>query len=148
MPLVWCIIMIALYILAAWSITKRPAFFIKGIAPAHRLVFTSSSAATLPNNGTSEEHLGVHKQGCFVLPIGATIVWMEPNFRLLPLCLLHSFCIHLPSRPVGHYTATLASIGSAAIQSRTVIRVIVLARYIPKSISSNIAIERPLDVEL
>ena len=54
--------MIALYTLVVWGVTKRPpGFFIKGIAPAQLLGFsTSSSAATLPlTMERVEDHLGV-----------------------------------------------------------------------------------------
>ena len=150
-------IMIALYILAVWSITKRPpVFFIKGIAPAQLLGFsTSSSAATLPlTMERVEDHLGVHKSvASFVLPIGATINMDGTSLyqAVAAVFIAQAFGIHLPfAAQLGIIaTATLASIGSAAIPGAgTVMLVIVLAQAgIPEAgLALIFAIERPLDM--
>ena len=69
--------MILIYVLIVQLLTKRKiSFFVRGIAPAQLLAFsTSSSAATLPvTMECVEENLGVDKEvASFVLPIGATI---------------------------------------------------------------------------
>ena len=150
-------ILIALYTMAVWLITKRtPGFFIKGIVPAQLLGFsTSSSAATLPlTMERVEDHLGVHKSvASFVLPIGATINMDGTSLyqAVAAVFIAQAFGIHLPfAAQLGIIaTATLASIGSAAIPGAgTVMLVIVLAQAgIPEAgLALIFAIERPLDM--
>ena len=71
------LLMVGAYLLLVWIFTKRtPSFFLKGIAPAQLLAFsTSSSAATLPvTMERVTEHSGVDETvTSFVMPIGATI---------------------------------------------------------------------------
>ena len=156
--LVWCWInnLIALTS-GSMVITKRsPGFFIKGIVPAQLLGFsTSSSAATLPlTMERVEEHLGVHKSvASFVLPIGATINMDGTSLyqAVAAVFIAQAFGIHLPfAAQLGIIaTATLASIGSAAIPGAgTVMLVIVLAQAgIPEAgLALIFAIERPLDM--
>ena len=70
-------VMIFVYVIIVRVITKRKvSFFMRGIAPAQLLAFsTSSSAATLPvTMECVEDNLGVDEEvASFVLPIGATI---------------------------------------------------------------------------
>ena len=150
-------IMIALYILAVWLITNRPpGFFIRGIAPAQLLGFsTSSSAATLPlTMERVEDHLGVHKSiGSFVLPIGATINMDGTSLyqAVAAVFIAQAFGIHLSFiAQLGIIlTATLASIGSAAIPGAgMVMLVIVLAQAgIPEAgLALIFAVDRPLDM--
>ncbi|NLZ94986.1 MAG: dicarboxylate/amino acid:cation symporter [Bacteroidales bacterium] len=149
--------MIALYTLSVWLITNRPpGFFIKGIAPAQLLGFsTSSSAATLPvTMERVEDHLGVHKSiGSFVLPIGATINMDGTSLyqAVAAVFIAQAFGIHLPFvAQLGIIiTATLASIGSAAIPGAgMVMLVIVLAQAgIPEAgLALIFAVDRPLDM--
>lgn len=150
-------IMLGLYILAVWLITKRsPSFFIKGIAPAQLLGFsTSSSAATLPvTMERVEEHLGVHESvSSFVLPIGATINMDGTSLyqAVAAVFIAQAFGIDLSfAAQLGIIvTATLASIGSAAIPGAgMVMLVIVLAQAgIPEAgLALIFAIDRPLDM--
>lgn len=149
--------MIALYILAVWLITSRPPrFFIKGIVPAQLLGFsTSSSAATLPvTMERVEDHLGVHKSiSSFVLPIGATINMDGTSLyqAVAAVFIAQAFGIHLSFvAQLGIIaTATLASIGSAAIPGAgMVMLVIVLAQAgIPEAgLALIFAVDRPLDM--
>lgn len=149
--------MIVFYILVVWLVTKRtPGYFIKGIAPAQLLGFsTSSSAATLPvTMERVEDHLGVDKGiASFVLPIGATINMDGTSLyqAVAAVFIAQAFGIHLTlTAQLGIIvTATLASIGSAAIPGAgMVMLVIVLAQAgIPEAgLALIFAIDRPLDM--
>ena len=130
--------------------------FINGILPAQLVAFsTSSSAATLPvTMDRVENQLGVKKEiSSFVLPIGATInmdgtavyqavaaVFIAQTFGL-DLSLIDQLGIIS--------TATLASIGAAAVPSAGIIvLVIVLAQAgIPEAgLALIFAVDRPLDM--
>ena len=116
-------LMIAVYVTIVFVYTKkRPSFFIKGIFPAQLLGFsTSSSAATLPvTMERVEEHLGVREEvTSFVLPIGATINMDGTSLyqAVAAIFIAQAFGMDLSlSAQLGIIaTATLASIGSAAV---------------------------------
>ncbi|CAM4130784.1 dicarboxylate/amino acid:cation symporter [Gillisia hiemivivida] len=150
-------LMIGFYILMVWIFTKnKPGFFLNGIAPAQLLAFsTSSSAATLPvTMERVEEHLGVHKEvTSFVLPIGATINMDGTSLyqAVAAVFIAQAFGIDLTiGAQLGIIvTATLASIGSAAVPGAgMVMLVIVLAQAgIPEAgLALIFAIDRPLDM--
>ncbi|WP_026838585.1 dicarboxylate/amino acid:cation symporter [Gillisia sp. JM1] len=150
-------LMIGFYILIVWIFTKnKPGFFLNGIAPAQLLAFsTSSSAATLPvTMERVEEHLGVHKEvTSFVLPIGATINMDGTSLyqAVAAVFIAQAFGIDLTfGAQLGIIaTATLASIGSAAVPGAgMVMLVIVLAQAgIPEAgLALIFAIDRPLDM--
>lgn len=150
-------LMIVFYIFLVWIITKRPpSFFINGISPAQLLAFsTSSSAATLPvTMERVEEHLGVNKEvASFVLPIGATINMDGTSLyqAVAAVFIAQAFGMDLSfSVQMGIIaTATLASIGSAAVPGAgMVMLVIVLAQAgIPEAgLALIFAIDRPLDM--
>ena len=150
-------IMIFIYTIVVQLFTKKKiSFFMKGMAPAQLLAFsTSSSAATLPvTMECVKDKLGVDKEvASFVLPIGATInmdgtsvyqgvaaVFIAQAFGL-DLSLTAQFGIV--------FTATLASIGTAAVPSAGIVMlVIVLAQAgIPEAgLALIFAIDRPLDM--
>jgi Na+/H+-dicarboxylate symporter len=116
-------IMILFYILLVKMFTgKSPSFFINGISPAQLLAFsTSSSAATLPvTMERVTEHLGVEKEvSSFVLPIGATINMDGTSLyqAVAAVFIAQAFGMDLSfGTQLGIVaTATLASIGSAAV---------------------------------
>lgn len=150
-------IMIGVYILIVWIFTKnKPSFFINGIAPAQLLAFsTSSSAATLPvTMERVEEHMGVHKEvTSFVLPIGATINMDGTSLyqAVAAVFIAQAFGMDLTlGTQLGIIaTATLASIGSAAVPGAgMVMLVIVLAQAgIPEAgLALIFAVDRPLDM--
>ncbi|MDD2475754.1 MAG: dicarboxylate/amino acid:cation symporter [Dysgonamonadaceae bacterium] len=150
-------IMIGLYTLSVWLITKRsPIFFLKGILPAQLLGFsTSSSAATLPvTMERVEEHLGVDESiGSFVLPIGATINMDGTSLYQAVAAVFIAQAFGMDLSIVAQLgiivTATLASIGSAAIPGAgMVMLIIVLAQAgIPEAgLALIFAIDRPLDM--
>ena len=151
------ILMILVYILLVYTITRKtPSFFINGISPAQLLAFsTSSSAATLPvTMERVEEHLGVEEEvSSFVLPIGATINMDGTSLyqAVAAVFIAQAFGMDLSfSVQLGIIaTATLASIGSAAVPGAgMVMLVIVLAQAgIPEAgLALIFAVDRPLDM--
>ncbi|MGO1751959.1 dicarboxylate/amino acid:cation symporter [Psychroflexus halocasei] len=151
------VLMIAFYALIVWVFTKKsPLFFINGISPAQLLgLSTSSSAATLPvTMERVEEHLGVDRQvSSFVLPIGATINMDGTSLyqAVAAVFIAQAFGMDLSlGVQLGIIaTATLASIGSAAVPGAgMVMLVIVLGQAgIPEAgLALIFAIDRPLDM--
>jgi len=149
--------MISVYVIIVRIITKRkPSFFISGIAPAQLLAFsTSSSAATLPvTMECVEDNLGVDEEvASFVLPIGATINMDGTSVYqgVAAVFIAQAFGLDLSlSAQLGIvFTATLASIGTAAVPSAGIVMlVIVLAQAgIPEAgLALIFAIDRPLDM--
>jgi|TARA_B100000902_G_scaffold123534_1_gene123570 Na+/H+-dicarboxylate symporter len=135
---------------------KSPMFFMKGISPAQLVAFsTSSSAATLPvTMERVEKHLGVDKEvSSFVLPIGATINMDGTSVyqAVAAVFIAQAFGMDLSiSTQLGIIvTASLASIGAAAVPSAGMIMlVIVLGQAgIPEAgLALIFAVDRPLDM--
>ncbi|MBL6669027.1 MAG: dicarboxylate/amino acid:cation symporter [Flavobacteriaceae bacterium] len=155
--LIGLVLMIFIYILLVQLFTKRkPIFFLRGIAPAQLLAFsTSSSAATLPvTMERVEEHLGVDEEvASFVLPIGATINMDGTSIyqAVAAVFIAQAFGLGLSlEAQLGIVlTATLASIGTAAVPGAgMVMLVIVLGQAgIPEAgLALIFAIDRPLDM--
>ncbi|MFD1293886.1 dicarboxylate/amino acid:cation symporter [Lutibacter holmesii] len=149
--------MVTFYMLLVWLFTKKtPATFLKGISPAQLLAFsTSSSAATLPvTMERVTEHLGVDEEvSSFVLPVGATINMDGTSLyqAVAAVFIAQAFGMDLSlSVQLGIIvTATLASIGSAAVPGAgMVMLVIVLGQAgIPEAgLALIFAIDRPLDM--
>ena len=149
--------MIVFYIVLVRIFTrKKTGFFLKGISPAQLLAFsTSSSAATLPvTMERVHEHLGVEEDvSSFVLPIGATINMDGTSLyqAIAAVFIAQAFGMDLSlSAQLGIIaTATLASIGSAAVPGAgMVMLVIVLAQAgIPEAgLALIFAVDRPLDM--
>ena len=130
--------------------------FFKGISPAQLLAFsTSSSAATLPvTMERVQEHLGVEEEvASFVLPIGATINMDGTSLyqAVAAVFIAQTFGLDLTlGTQLGIIvTATLASIGSAAVPGAgMVMLVIVLGQAnIPEAgLALIFAVDRPLDM--
>lgn len=155
--LIGLFIMIIIYTFIVKAFTgKSPRFFINGIAPAQLVAFsTSSSAATLPvTMERVEKHLGVDKEvSSFVLPIGATINMDGTSLyqAVAAVFIAQAFGMDLSiSTQLGIIvTATLASIGAAAVPSAGMIMlVIVLGQAgIPEAgLALIFAVDRPLDM--
>ena len=151
------LMMICIYILLVKVFTgKSPSYFLRGISPAQLLAFsTSSSAATLPvTMERVQDHLDVDKEvSSFVLPIGATINMDGTSLyqAVAAVFIAQAFGIDLSLyAQLGIVTtATLASIGSAAVPGAgMVMLVIVLAQAgIPEAgLALIFAIDRPLDM--
>jgi proton glutamate symport protein len=141
-----------LYVFTKYS----PVKFFKAIAPAQLLAFsTSSSAATLPV--TMErvvEHVGVDEEvASFVLPLGATVnmdgTSLYQAVAAIFIAQVMGIPLDLQTQLMIIVTATLASIGSAAVPSAgMVMLVIVLGQAgIPEAgLALIFAIDRPLDM--
>ena len=149
--------MIIIYTLLVKIYVKiKPSKFIRGISPAQLLAFsTSSSAATLPvTMERVEEHLGVDEEvASFVLPVGATINMDGTSLyqAVAAVFIAQAFGMDLSlGTQLGIIiTATLASIGAAAVPSAgMVMLVIVLGQAgIPEAgLALIFAIDRPLDM--
>ena len=133
-----------------------PKDFIQAISPAQLLAFsTSSSAATLPvTMERVEEGLGVDEEvASFVLPVGATINMDGTSIyqAVAAVFIAQAFGMDLSlSAQLGIIlTATLASIGAAAVPGAgMVMLVIVLGQAgIPEAgLALIFAIDRPLDM--
>ncbi|SMO36022.1 Na+/H+-dicarboxylate symporter [Saccharicrinis carchari] len=130
--------------------------FLRGISPAQALAFsTSSSAATLPVTFECvEENLGVDKKTAgFVLPIGATInmdgTSLYQAVAVLFLAQMHMIELSLWQQLTVVLTATLASIGSAAIPSAGIVMLMVVLNSVglnPAWIAIILPVDRVLDM--
>ena len=150
-------IMIFIYTIVVQLFTKKKiSFFMKGMAPAQLLAFsTSSSAATLPvTMECVKDKLGVDKEvASFVLPIGATInmdgTSVYQGVAAVFIAQAFGLDLSLTAQLGIVFTATLASIGTAAVPSAGIVMlVIVLAQAgIPEAgLALIFAIDRPLDM--
>ena len=150
-------VMILIYILIVFLFTKKkPSFFVKGISPAQLLAFsTSSSAATLPvTMERVTEHLGVEEEvASFVLPIGATINMDGTSLyqAVAAVFIAQAFGMDLTfGTQLGIIaTATLASIGSAAVPGAGMVMLVGVLGYagIPEAgLALIFAVDRPLDM--
>ena len=151
------VVLILLYLLIVKLFTGRnPNFFLKGILPAQLVAFsTSSSAATLPvTMDRVHNHLGVREEvSSFVLPIGATInmdgTAVYQAIAAVFIAQTFGLDLSLGAQLGIIITATLASIGAAAVPSAGIIvLVIVLAQAgIPEAgLALIFAVDRPLDM--
>jgi Na+/H+-dicarboxylate symporter len=130
--------------------------FLKGISPAQMLAFTtSSSAATLPVTlECVEENLNVDKRiSSFVLPIGATVnmdgTSLYQAVAVIFLAQMHMVNLSLGQQLTIVLTATLASIGTAAIPSAGVVMLMVVLTSVglnPAWIAIILPVDRILDM--
>lgn len=150
-------ILIGIHLLLVFLFTGRnPMFFAKGIFPAQLLAFsTSSSAATLPvTMERVEEHIGVDKEvSSFVLPIGATInmdgTSLYQAVAAVFIAQVLGFDLSMGAQLSIVMTATLASIGSAAVPGAGMLMLVVVLEQIgvpAAGIALIFAIDRPLDM--
>ncbi|TVQ81530.1 MAG: dicarboxylate/amino acid:cation symporter, partial [Flavobacteriales bacterium] len=130
--------------------------FLKKISPAQLLAFsTSSSAATLPVTlDCVENRVGVDsKIAGFVLPIGATVnmdgTSLYQAVAVIFLAQMHMVDLSLGQQLTIVVTATLASIGSAAVPSAGIIMLIIVMESVqlnPAWIGIILPIDRILDM--
>lgn len=152
------LVVFVIYPTAMTLLMRRNVFrqFLKAISPAQLLAFsTSSSAATLPvTMECMEDRIGVSKStASFVLPIGATVnmdgtslyqavaVIFLAQFHMVDLTFMQQLSI------VG--TATLASIGAAAVPSAGLITLFVVLTSLgldPAWIAIILPVDRILDM--
>ena len=154
-------IMVVFYlILIKTKIGYSPGFFLKNFSPAQLLAFsTSSSAATLPvTMERVEEHLGVDQEvSSFVLPVGATVnmdgTSLYQAVAAVFICQVTGFELGLGDQLTIILTATLASIGSAAVPGAGMIMLVIVLEALglpSESLAIGIAlifaVDRPLDM--
>lgn len=135
---------------------KSYTYFFEGISPAQLLAFsTSSSAATLPvTMERVEEHLGVDREvTSFVLPIGATVNMDGTSLyqAVAAVFIAQAFGIDLTlyDQLTIVMTATLASIGSAAVPGAGMVMLVIVlgAIGVPEfGLALIFAVDRPLDM--
>jgi len=150
--MVFLIYPLILKLLAGFSYRE----FFKGIAPAQLLAFsTSSSAATLPlTMERCEEKLGVsNKVASFVLPLGATINMDGTScyqaVAAVFIAQVYGMDLDLSAQLTIVLTATLASIGSAAVPGAGIIMLAIVLGSVGvplEGISLIFAVDRPLDM--
>ncbi|MBY5957084.1 dicarboxylate/amino acid:cation symporter [Membranicola marinus] len=150
--MIFVIYPLAIKIFTGYSYRK----FFNGISPAQLLAFsTSSSAATLPvTMERVTEHIGVDEEvSSFVLPVGATINMDGTSLyqAVAAIFIAQALSIDLTfmDQLTIVVTATLASIGSAAVPGAgMVMLVIVLSSVgIPEAgLALIFAVDRPLDM--
>ena len=130
--------------------------FFKGISPAQMLAFsTSSSAATLPvTMERCEDHLGVSKEvSSFVLPLGATInmdgTSLYQAVAAVFIAQAFGYDLDLAQQLTIVLTATLASIGAAAVPGAGMVMLVIVLSAIgidPEGIALIFAVDRILDM--
>tara|TARA_B100001939_G_scaffold167182_1_gene144178 strand:+ start:1878 stop:3179 length:1302 start_codon:yes stop_codon:yes gene_type:complete len=131
--------------------------FLKAISPAQLLAFsTSSSAATLPlTMERVEEHLGVSKKvSSFVLPLGATINMDGTSLYQGVAAIFIAQCFNVDLGLMDQLTilmtATLASIGSAAVPGAGLVMLTIVLGLFPQipieGIGLIFAVDRILDM--
>jgi Na+/H+-dicarboxylate symporter len=140
------------------SVVKQLTYkeFLKRISPAQFLAFsTSSSAATLPvTMECVEENLGVSRNiTSFVLPIGATVnmdgTSLYQAVAVVFLAQLHMVDLSMGQQLTIVLTATLASIGSAAVPSAGLVMLIIVLQSVglnPLWIAIIFPVDRILDM--
>jgi Na+/H+-dicarboxylate symporter len=130
--------------------------FFKNMSPAQFLGFsTSSSAATLPvTMECVEDNMGVSKGiSSFVLPIGATVnmdgTSLHQAVAVIFMAQLHMVDLSLGQQLTIVLTASLASIGAAAVPSAGLIMMIIVLQSVglnPAWVAIIFPIDRPLDM--
>ncbi len=156
------VIMIIIYTTVMSIYTKKPPlWFLKQIAPAQLLAFsTSSSAATLPvTMERVEEHIGVDKEvSSFVLPVGATINMDGTSLyqavaAVFIMQVLWPEGLGFANQMTIVLTALMASIGSAAVPGAGMVMLVIVLESIgfppelyPIGLALIFAVDRPLDM--
>jgi Na+/H+-dicarboxylate symporter len=130
--------------------------FLRNISPAQLMAFsTSSSAATLPVTiECLEDNMKVSKNVAgFVLPIGATVnmdgTSMYQAIAVIFLAQLHMVDLSFAQQLTIVLTATLASIGSAAVPSAGLVMLIIVLQSVglnPAWIAIIFPVDRILDM--
>ena len=126
------IVLIYPMILRLFTRVKYLDFF-KAISPAQMLAFsTSSSAATLPvTMERCEEHLGISEEvSSFVLPLGATInmdgTSLYQAVAAVFIAQVFGIDLNLSQQLTIVLTATLASIGAAAVPGAGMVMLVIV----------------------
>ena len=130
--------------------------FFKGIMPAQMLAFsTSSSAATLPvTMERCEDHLGVSEEvSSFVLPLGATInmdgTSLYQAVAAVFIAQAYGMDLDMGQQLTIVLTATLASIGAAAVPGAGMVMLVIVLGAIgvdPEGLALIFGVDRILDM--
>ena len=152
------VIVLVIYPAMMSLLMRRNVFkdFMRAMSPAQLLAFsTSSSAATLPATiRCVEENIGVSKAtASFVLPVGATVN-MDGTSLMQAVAVVFLAQLHMVDLTLGQQltivlTATLASIGAAAIPSGGMMLMVVVLTSLgldPAWVAIIFTIDRPLDM--
>lgn len=157
-------VMFALFILVAivyplilWVVTKiNPLEFFKNIAPAQLLAFsTSSSAATLPlTMECVHENVGVEEEvTSFILPLGATINMDGTScyqaVAAVFIANVMGYDLSFMDQASIVVTATLASIGSAAVPGAGMVMLAIVLGHLGvamEGIALILGVDRLLDM--
>ena len=151
------LMILVMYPIILKSFTKvKYVDFFKAISPAQMLAFsTSSSAATLPvTMERCEEHLGVSEEvSSFVLPLGATInmdgTSLYQAVAAVFIAQAFGYDLDLAAQLTIVLTATLASIGAAAVPGAGMVMLVIVLSAIgidPEGIALIFAVDRILDM--
>lgn len=142
-------------VIAIFTKIKYKDFF-KAIFPAQLLAFsTSSSAATLPlTMERVEKNLGVSEEvTSFVLPMGATVnmdgTSIHQAISAVFIAVAFGHHLTLVDQLTIVITATLSSIGAAAVPGAGLIMLVIVLGAIgvdPAGLALIIALDRPLDM--
>ena len=142
-------------VLSSFTKIKYKDFF-KGMFPAQLLAFsTSSSAATLPvTMERVQKNLGVSEEvASFVLPMGATInmdgTSIHQAISAVFIAVAFGHNLTLGDQLTIVLTATLSSIGAAAVPGAGLIMLVIVLGAIgvdPAGLALIIALDRPLDM--
>ena len=130
--------------------------FYRSLAPAQLLAFSSSSSgATLPvTMECVEEGLGVDREiSSFVLPLGATVnmdgTALYQGVAAVFIANVYGMHLGIQDMLTIVLTATLASIGTAAVPGVGIVMLIVVLQQIhvpPEGIALILGVDRPLDM--
>jgi len=159
----WVVIGLALLVFVVYpliTISSKKGLsyigFFKAMGPAQLLAFsTSSSAATLPiTMDCVNDNLGVDKKiSSFVLPIGATVnmdgTSLYISIAVVFLAQFHLIDLNAMQQLTIVLTATLASIGAAAVPSAGLIMMIMVLQSVglnPAWIAIIFPVDRILDM--
>ena len=152
------IMIFVVYPLLVKLITRKIGYaeFFRAIAPAQLLAFSSSSsAATLPVTlECVEENLKVSKEiSGFVLPVGATVnmdgTSLYQAVAVVFLAQMHMVDLSIVEQISIVFTATMASIGAAAVPGAGLIMLIIVLQSVglnPVWISVILPVDRILDM--
>ena len=141
--------------LKLWT-PKKLGTFIRGIAPAQLVAFsTSSSGATLPvTMEVAEKNLGVSEEvSSFVLPLGATInmdgTALYQAVAAVFIAQTLGLGLDLGAQVTIVLTAVLASIGTAAVPSAGIVMLVIILESVnvpSAGIALILGVDRILDM--
>ena len=154
-------VLLCLYPILVRTFTGMPIKnFVQGILPAQLVALTtSSSMATLPvTMECATDNLGVEDEVVsFVCPIGATVnmdaTSLMQSIAAVFVCQVIGFELSIADQLTIVLTASMASIGAAAVPSAGIIMLVMVLESIgfpsdklPLALTMILAVDRPLDM--